>query len=177
VKARDESVQLPPRASRLLAGRAALAEFARGLAGRLRPGCVVALSGPLGAGKTTLVRELVALLGLDPARVTSPTFSLVNVYEGRTLTAYHVDLYRAEGEADLAGIDLEEFLYAPAAITFVEWPEKLSARFPLPPGALRVRLEFAPEAGPDGRRVRIDNGGGGSTGRGAADDGEGRTPC
>lgn len=139
---------------RIIVDRAALHEFAVELAARLAPGRVVALSGPMGAGKTTLVRELVELLGLDPGQVRSPTFSLVNVYDEGGRRAYHVDLYRAESEADLAGIDLEEVLYDPEAIAFVEWPERIQGR--LPPGHLRVDMQFAPLAGPEARRVTLE---------------------
>ena len=137
-----------------IADRASLRDFAETLARKLAPGRVVALVGPMGAGKTTLVRELIELLGLDPGQVRSPTFSLVNVYATGEQRAYHVDLYRAESEADLAGIDLEEVLYDPDAFAFVEWPERLGPR--LLPGHLRVRVEFAPEGGPEARRITLE---------------------
>ena len=142
------------RVERMVQGRAELRGLAEELAPHLRPGRVVALSGPMGAGKTTLVRELVDVLGLDAAQVRSPTFSLVNVYDANGRRAYHVDLYRAESEGDLAGIDLEEVLYDPEAFAFIEWPERLLAR--LPPGHLRVELAFAPDAGPEARRVTLE---------------------
>jgi tRNA threonylcarbamoyl adenosine modification protein YjeE len=132
----------------------ALKGFARELASLLSPGRVLTLAGPMGAGKTTLVRELVEVLGLDAREVRSPTFSLVNVYSGPRGRAYHVDLYRAESEADLAGIDIEDYLYDPEAFAFVEWPERIANR--LPPGALAVRLEFAPDLGEQGRRAELE---------------------
>lgn len=130
-------------------------EFAVELARSVVPGRVVALSGPMGAGKTTLVRELVELLGLDPGQVRSPTFSLVNVYDAGGRRAYHVDLYRAESEGDLAGIDLEDVIYDPDVFAFVEWPERLLTR--LAPGHLRVDIAFAPESGPEARRITMES--------------------
>lgn len=131
----------------------ALRAFARELAGKLAPGRVLTLAGPLGAGKTALVRELVDVLGLDSGEVRSPTFSLVNVYSGPRGRAYHVDLYRAESEADLAGIDIEDYLYDPEAFAFVEWPERIAGR--LPPGSLEVTLAFAPELGGGARWAEL----------------------
>lgn len=131
-----------------------LREFAQTLIPHLKPGVVVAMSGPMGAGKTTLVRELIDLLDLDPGQVRSPTFSLVNVYDKDGRRAYHVDLYRAESEGDLAGIDLEEVIYDPEAIAFVEWPERLLNR--LPPGHVRIDIAHVPEQGADVRRIAVD---------------------
>lgn len=140
---------------RIVTDQAGLRVFASELAAQVQPGRVIALSGPMGAGKTTLVRELIDILGLDPAQVRSPTFSLVNVYTGGDRRAYHVDLYRAENERDLAGIDLEDVLYDPDAIAFVEWPERLGRRLKLPPGHFLVELSFVPDQGPDARRIRV----------------------
>ena len=73
-------------------------------------GEILLLSGPLGAGKTVFVKGIAAALGLDPAEVTSPTFTLVNPYSGR-LTLYHIDLYRLdEGASAAHAVDLDELL-------------------------------------------------------------------
>lgn len=118
------------------------------------PGLVVALVGPLGAGKTCFVQGLAEGLGLDPARVTSPTFALVSEYPlppaARVRRLAHVDLYRLEDarEVDAAGFP---DLLVPGVVVAVEWGD----RFPevLPPDRLTVAFE-RPSAGWDpARRV------------------------
>lgn len=112
----------------VLDGEAALDGFARRLAARLRPGDVVALRGPLGAGKTTLARALVrALHGSDDA-VSSPTFVFRQTYRG-TPPIEHLDLYRLDDPTQLADLALEE-AFAPDRIVLVEWPERAEGWLP-----------------------------------------------
>lgn len=87
------------------------------------PGLVIALSGDLGAGKTCLVKGLAAGLGYR-GRVHSPTFSLVNIYEGGRLPLFHLDLYRLETTAQVLAAGLESFLEPDGAVTVVEWAER-----------------------------------------------------
>ncbi|MCP5518175.1 MAG: tRNA (adenosine(37)-N6)-threonylcarbamoyltransferase complex ATPase subunit type 1 TsaE [Verrucomicrobiales bacterium] len=84
---------------------------------------VVALSGDLGAGKTQLVRGIAAGLGCA-GRVTSPTFALLHEYHGGRLPLFHLDLYRLESPAEVAGAGLEDYLVSPAGVTVVEWAER-----------------------------------------------------
>jgi tRNA threonylcarbamoyladenosine biosynthesis protein TsaE len=112
--------------------------LARKLAPGLGPGAVVLLSGELGSGKTTFVRGLAEGLGLDPAEVTSPTFTLAHEYRGGRLPLVHVDLYRLE-TADLNDIGLDAALAADGVLA-VEWAERLARRVP---DAVLVRLELA----------------------------------
>jgi len=86
-------------------------------------GWVIALSGELGAGKTQLVKGLARGLGI-PARVHSPTFTLVNEYAGGRLRLFHLDLYRLETREQILSAGLEEFL-APAGVTVMEWAERI----------------------------------------------------
>jgi tRNA threonylcarbamoyladenosine biosynthesis protein TsaE len=130
-----------------------LAHLAGELVDRIRPGSVVALRGPLGAGKTTLIREVAVRLGVDPTQVRSPSFTLVNVYVGRGVRVYHVDLYRATSAADVRSLDLEEFLYDPGAVTLIEWPDVLVDR--LPSGTIEVVLDFVPGEPSDRRSVVV----------------------
>lgn len=100
-------------------------------------GWVVGLSGDLGAGKTLLVRGLAAGLGC-PARVHSPTFTLVNEYPGGRLPLSHLDLYRLEGAAALRSAGLEDYLLAPRGVVVVEWFERwLDAGLELGTGPVR----------------------------------------
>jgi tRNA threonylcarbamoyladenosine biosynthesis protein TsaE len=119
--------------------------LAAALAGDLRPGAVLLLSGDLGAGKTAYVRGLAEGLGLDPDVVTSPTFTLVHEYRGGRLPLVHVDLYRLDS-ADLAELGLDDDLAA-AGVVAVEWPERLTRPVP---GAVRIRIE---DAGGDERVI------------------------
>ena len=83
-------------------------EAGKALAEKLSPGDVLAFHGDLGAGKTVFVRGLAAGLGLD-ARVTSPTFTIVNEYEGK-IPLFHFDMYRLSGSDDLFEIGWEDYL-------------------------------------------------------------------
>ena len=103
----------------------------------LGPGEAVCLWGPLGAGKTTLARGLIGALAGDE-EVPSPTFTLVQTYEGRAFPIAHFDLYRVERPRELDELGLDEALDEGAAV--IEWPERLGDR--LPPDRLDIRLEL-----------------------------------
>jgi tRNA threonylcarbamoyladenosine biosynthesis protein TsaE len=103
------------------------------LAAELQPGAVLLLSGDLGAGKTAFVRGLAEGLGIDPADVTSPTFTLVHEYREGRLPLVHVDLYRLDkADLDELGMDTE---LAERGVLAIEWAERLIR---LPAGALLV---------------------------------------
>ncbi len=107
----------------------------RAMAARLRPGDVVALAGELGAGKTALVQGAAAALGVT-LPVTSPTFVLVK-HLPAPVPLVHVDVYRLEG---LTHVDhLDEDVFAPDVVTFVEWADRIAHL--LPEDRLEVRLE------------------------------------
>ena len=130
------------------ASRAAARALARSLDER---GLLVALVGALGAGKTVLVKGLAEGLGIDPARVASPSFVIASEYEAPSGTRLaHVDLYRVEsvGELEATGfLDLLE----PGALVAVEWAD----RFPeaLPADRLELRLERPLGGSADAQRV------------------------
>jgi tRNA threonylcarbamoyladenosine biosynthesis protein TsaE len=98
-------------------------ELARSFGEKLKGGEAFLLTGDLGAGKTVFAKGLAAGLGIDPADVTSPTFTLVNSVEGR-LRFFHVDLYRLDSGAH-QGLGLEEILDYQDAVTVIEWAERL----------------------------------------------------
>jgi len=93
----------------------------------LRAPKLVVLRGPLGAGKTTLVKGIAAAIGASGDDVSSPTFTLVHEYQGRKVHLIHLDLYRLETERELEGIGLWEMADAPDALVMVEWGEKFDS--------------------------------------------------
>jgi len=117
----------------------ATAALGRGLAARLGPGDTLLLQGGLGAGKTHLARALIqALLGRDD-EVPSPSFTLVQTYEGPGFEIWHLDLYRLSGAGDLEELGLDQAAEG-GALVLIEWPDRLAAP---PPGALWLRLDLA----------------------------------
>lgn len=126
----------------ILADEAATLAIGARLAPLLRAGDVVALSGPLGSGKTTLARGCLAALGFE-GEVASPTFSIVQPYDQAEarLPVLHVDLYRLEHPREAAELGLDDARADHALL--VEWPERLGDR--LWPDALRLTLEPTPE--------------------------------
>ncbi len=89
---------------------------------------VVVLRGELGAGKTTLVKGWLEALGAArPEEVTSPTFTLVHEYEGKSGRVYHLDLYRLETEKELASLGFEELADEAGAVVLVEWGDKFES--------------------------------------------------
>jgi len=141
----------PPSDTLFLRDDVATAALGARLAAGLRPGDLVLLEGPLGAGKTTLVRGLVAALGGDPAQVCSPTFVLLETYPlagGPLARLHHADLYRLRGRAaaPLDEVGLGDALADEAAITAVEWPESWPWLGGLAVRVVRVRMAFAGEA-------------------------------
>jgi tRNA threonylcarbamoyladenosine biosynthesis protein TsaE len=117
------------------------------LALALRPGDLVCLWGPLGAGKSTLARGLIRALTRPDEEVPSPTFTLVQLYDGRDFGIAHFDLYRLEDAAEADELGLGEALEDGAAV--VEWPERLQDRLP------RDRLDIVLGMDGEARRARF----------------------
>lgn len=127
------------------ASEQAMADLAARVAGMVQAGDLIALTGDLGAGKSTFARALIRALAADPGlEVPSPTFTLVQTYEAADgLPVIHTDLYRLEGEGDVEDLGLDEEL--PEALTLVEWPDRMPADWWY--GALAVTIEMASEDG------------------------------
>ena len=121
------------------------------LAARLRPGDVIAYTGDLGAGKTAFTRGLARGLGVID-RVTSPTFTIVNEYEGGRLPLFHFDLYRMDSPEELFDIGWEDYL-ARNGVCAVEWSESFPEA--LPPDCITVTICRCPEQD-DWRRITIE---------------------
>lgn len=104
--------------------------WAAAFANSLAAGDLLALEGDLGAGKTTLVRGLAKGLGIDPALVSSPTFALMNEYEGPGVTLVHIDAYRMTGPKELAGLGWDRLLEDAEVIIAIEWPSRVAEALP-----------------------------------------------
>ena len=120
---------------------AAMAQFGARLAGVLRPGDVIALSGGLGAGKTTLARAIIAALG-HPGEVPSPTFTIIETYDPPSvrLPVVHADFYRLKRPEEAEELGLDDYRHGAAMIA--EWPE-MAGGFAAEPGCLSMTLETA----------------------------------
>lgn len=149
-----------------LADLDATADLAARLAGAASPGTILALSGGLGAGKTTFVRALADRLGHDPDLVSSPTFVLMNEYRTPGCTPLvHIDAYRLSGDEELDSIGFAEALAGSPAtggrpIVAIEWPERIAPAievFRAEGRVIDVRLEVT---SPDSREATVSLPGG-----------------
>ena len=104
------------------------------------PPLVVAISGELGAGKTTLAQAICRGAGVSDF-VTSPTFALVQRYEGSRGPVYHIDLYRLESAQELVNLGWDDVL-RDDALVLIEWPERADGR--IPDDALHIEIEHHP---------------------------------
>lgn len=103
-------------------------------------GEIILLDGPLGAGKTVLVKGVAHAVGLNEEDITSPSFTLVNPHHGRLLL-YHIDLYRLEAGASAAyAVDLDEILMDEDAVVIIEWADRLG-HYPLPATLWRISIK------------------------------------
>ncbi|MBL4859011.1 MAG: tRNA (adenosine(37)-N6)-threonylcarbamoyltransferase complex ATPase subunit type 1 TsaE [Erythrobacter sp.] len=125
----------------LLPDLAAMQEFGARIAARLEPGDVVALSGGLGAGKTTLARAIIAALGHE-GEVPSPTFTIVETYDHLPVPLVHADFYRLEHPSEAEEIGLDD--YREGAVLIAEWPDHAGG-FEHEPTCLAIALETVGE--------------------------------
>ena len=122
--------------------------FGRDLAERLEPGDLVLLRGDLGAGKTTLVRGILAGLG-HSGSVKSPTYTLLEPYQLTSRTVLHFDFYRIGDSRELEFIGIDELMDTDA-IKLVGWPERAADRLPSPDLEITLRVED------EGRRIEVE---------------------
>ena len=109
---------------------------------------IVLFYGDMGAGKTTLIKELCKTLGVK-SETSSPTFSIVNEYQATDNTIYHFDFYRLKNELEALDLGYEEYFYS-GAWCFVEWPEKIAGL--LPDHYVKVNIETT---GPNSREIIV----------------------
>lgn len=116
---------------------AAMERFGRAIAQKLRPGDVVALSGDLGTGKTTLARAIIAALGHE-GEVPSPTYTIIETYDALRIPLVHADFYRLEDQAEVEELGLDD--YREGAALLAEWPDHVGG-FAHEAGCLSIALE------------------------------------
>jgi tRNA threonylcarbamoyladenosine biosynthesis protein TsaE len=133
---------IPPRAA---SGKVAVTEpelrsWGERLGRAVTPPLAIAISGELGAGKTTLAQAICRGAGVREL-VTSPTFALVQRYEGARFPVYHIDLYRLESSRDLVNLGWDDVL-RDEALVIIEWPERAEGQ--LPDTSLQLEIEHHP---------------------------------
>jgi tRNA threonylcarbamoyladenosine biosynthesis protein TsaE len=116
----------------------------------LAPGAVVALYGELGTGKTHLVKGLAQALGLPPAAVRSPTFTILHTYEAGRRPLHHFDAYRVQTPDEFVELGFEEYVADASGLTCIEWADRVESL--LPPSTLRLELTHV---APRRRRIAL----------------------
>jgi len=121
-------------------------------AASLQPGDVVALSGELGAGKSLFCRAVMRALGVNDAALPSPTYAVIQAYDGQSCRVAHMDWYRLDDAAEIDMLGVRDY-FQPPWICLIEWPER-GERI-LPDGVIRVRLQCDPDQ-IEGRIIQLD---------------------
>lgn len=128
---------MQPVQSLFLPSETATTRLGHDLAARLGPGDTLLLQGAIGAGKTHLARAIIASLLRVPEDIPSPTYTLVQTYDGREFSIWHADLYRLDDSNELVELGLTEAMGT--ALVLIEWPDRMPPDL-VPPGALRIDL-------------------------------------
>ncbi len=131
-------------------------DLAARVAALARPGDAIALSGPLGVGKTEFARAFIRALARrhgapPPAEVPSPTFTLVQTYDLGAVSVWHFDLYRLERPEDAVELGMDEALAE--GVSLIEWPERLGAG--LPRDRLDIAFSYAGKGRPEAREAAL----------------------
>ncbi|MBS7241777.1 tRNA (adenosine(37)-N6)-threonylcarbamoyltransferase complex ATPase subunit type 1 TsaE [Treponema sp.] len=103
-------------------------DLGRKIGSLLKAGDVIAMTGTLAAGKTTITKGIAESLGVSD-NITSPTFCLISEYDGSKMPLYHMDVYRLEGAEDFVNLGVEDMLYG-NGVCIIEWSEKVQSELP-----------------------------------------------
>lgn len=125
-------------------------ELGRKIGKLLKHGDIIAMSGTLAAGKTTITKGIAESLGVKD-NITSPTFCLISEYEGEKMPLYHMDVYRLDGEDDFLNLGVEEMLYG-NGVCIIEWSEKVKKV--LPKKTIYMNITPNPDSS---RSINIEN--------------------
>lgn len=126
-------------------------QIGKEMAGKAAPGEIYALSGDLGAGKTVFAKGFAAGLGIT-APVNSPTFTILQIYEGGRMPLYHFDTYRIDDPEEMEEVGLDEYLFG-QGVCLIEWAEQIAELLPETTRIVRIRRD--PAKGQDYRLVEV----------------------
>lgn len=126
-------------------------DFAKEFSGKIKPGDVICVSGDLGVGKTVFTKGLAAGLGITEP-VSSPTFTIVQVYDEGRIPLYHFDVYRIGDVSEMEEIGYEDYFFGDG-VSLIEWAELIEEI--LPENAYRIKIEKDLEKGLDYRRITL----------------------
>ncbi|MBO5223306.1 MAG: tRNA (adenosine(37)-N6)-threonylcarbamoyltransferase complex ATPase subunit type 1 TsaE [Clostridia bacterium] len=114
-------------------------EFGQKIGKSLRGGEVITLDGELGAGKTVFTKGLATALGINE-EITSPTFTILNIYENSPLTLYHYDAYRLKSGEEAYGSGLTDYLCARDGVCVIEWAQNIASA--LPKKLIKIKINY-----------------------------------
>jgi tRNA threonylcarbamoyladenosine biosynthesis protein TsaE len=135
-----------------LSDEVAMCKLGGNIASVAEIGDVICLSGPLGAGKTVFARAFVRALTNSDENVPSPTFTLMQYYDGGPIPIFHYDLYRVESEADIQELGFDDAVAN--GVLLIEWPERVSSE--IFTNRLGIQIDCFPADQPDMRRVQFE---------------------
>lgn len=124
-------------------------ELGKKIGSNLKPGDIIAMTGTLAAGKTTITKGIAQALGVEDC-ITSPTFCLISEYNGR-MPLYHMDVYRLDGAEDFVNLGVDDMLYGDG-VCIVEWSEKVKSELP----SKTIWMTITPHENGE-RLIQIDN--------------------
>jgi tRNA threonylcarbamoyladenosine biosynthesis protein TsaE len=125
--------------------------FSLGYNFNLKKESVIAFLGDLGSGKTTFIKGILSSLGVEEKKVTSPTFTYLNIHSTKDITAYHFDLYRLKGSVDFISMGFHE--YFDKGLCLIEWAERIKDILPKDTIFFSIK-----HVGHDTREIIISNG-------------------